>query len=130
MASTNKTPQLGLNQWAAGDPVLREDFNADNVKIEAMVDRGTCVMKQYVGDGKVNRDFNLGFKPRFVILIGRAENANGIAYIMGSVNWISFTGNFSEMDAKKVALTETGFRIMNVASFNVLNGHAAYIAFY
>ena len=24
-----------LNQWEANDPVLREDFNGDNVKIEA-----------------------------------------------------------------------------------------------
>lgn len=35
MASTNHTPNLGLNQWEANDPVLREDFNADNAKIDA-----------------------------------------------------------------------------------------------
>ncbi len=34
MASTNSTPQLGLNQWVGTDPVLREDFNADNLKID------------------------------------------------------------------------------------------------
>ena len=35
MASTNKTENIGLNQWVASDPVLREDFNADNAKIDA-----------------------------------------------------------------------------------------------
>ena len=35
MSSTNKTSRLRLNQWAATDPVLREDFNADNAIVDA-----------------------------------------------------------------------------------------------
>ena len=38
MASTNKTANIHLNQWAASDPVLREDFNADNAAIDAAFD--------------------------------------------------------------------------------------------
>lgn len=34
MASTNKTANLHLNQWVATDPVLREDFNADNAAVD------------------------------------------------------------------------------------------------
>lgn len=30
MASTNKTANLGLNQWEQTDPAAREDFNEDN----------------------------------------------------------------------------------------------------
>ena len=30
MASSKHTTQYQLNQWQAGDPVLREDFNSDN----------------------------------------------------------------------------------------------------
>ncbi|MEG2421521.1 MAG: hypothetical protein RSB55_08210, partial [Oscillospiraceae bacterium] len=37
--STDKTPKLGLNQWAAGDKVLRADFNADNGKLDAAIAR-------------------------------------------------------------------------------------------
>ena len=33
--STNTTPNLGLSQWEAGDPVLREDFNRDNAALDA-----------------------------------------------------------------------------------------------
>jgi hypothetical protein len=33
--STNHTPYLGLCQWEPTDPVIREDFNADNQKIDA-----------------------------------------------------------------------------------------------
>ena len=35
MASTNKTDNYALNQWVGTDPVLMEDFNADNAKIDA-----------------------------------------------------------------------------------------------
>ncbi len=35
MASTNKTTNLGLNQWVLSDPFLMEDMNEDNRKIDA-----------------------------------------------------------------------------------------------
>ena len=37
MSSQSKTPNLQLNQWAATDPVVRTDFNADNAKLDAAV---------------------------------------------------------------------------------------------
>ena len=37
MASTNKTAKLGLNQWVLTDPLLMEDMNADNQKIDEAV---------------------------------------------------------------------------------------------
>ncbi|MBP8640856.1 MAG: hypothetical protein KBI01_08170 [Oscillospiraceae bacterium] len=37
MASTNKTANLGLNQWVLSDPLLMEDMNSDNQKIDAAV---------------------------------------------------------------------------------------------
>ena len=37
MASTNKTPNLGLNQWVLDDPLLMEDVNTDNQKIDTAV---------------------------------------------------------------------------------------------
>ena len=33
--ASNYTPNLNLCQWAAEDAVLREEFNADNRKIDA-----------------------------------------------------------------------------------------------
>lgn len=35
MASSAKTSNFNLNQWSANDPVLREDFNADNQALDA-----------------------------------------------------------------------------------------------
>ena len=37
MASTNKTPHLGLNQWVLPDPFLMEDMNADNQKLDTAI---------------------------------------------------------------------------------------------
>jgi hypothetical protein len=34
LASTNKTPHLGLNQWVLEDPFLMEDMNEDNRRID------------------------------------------------------------------------------------------------
>jgi len=37
MSSTNKTANLGLNQWEASDAVQMADFNADNAKLDDIV---------------------------------------------------------------------------------------------
>ena len=39
MSSTNKTPNLGLCQWEATDPFLREDMNGDFAKIDEAIGR-------------------------------------------------------------------------------------------
>lgn len=36
MASSGKTPKLGLNQWARTDGVCMDDFNADNAALDAL----------------------------------------------------------------------------------------------
>ena len=35
MASSNKTPNFGLSQWVGSDKPKREDFNADNLILDA-----------------------------------------------------------------------------------------------
>ena len=48
------TSNYNLSQWAGEDRILREDFNADNAKIEAaLANAGNCKIKvgSYVGTG-------------------------------------------------------------------------------
>lgn len=40
-----KTQTYELNQWDADDRILREDFNADNTKIDAALDAGCRMIK-------------------------------------------------------------------------------------
>lgn len=68
--ASNSTPNVGLNQWLADDPVLREDFNADNLKLDtALASLGNCRIYsgRYTGTGTVGADapchLELGFKP-------------------------------------------------------------------
>lgn len=35
--ANSQTDHYGLNQWAAEDPVLREEFNRDNAKVDAAI---------------------------------------------------------------------------------------------
>jgi hypothetical protein len=37
LSSSNKTSHLALNQWQRTDPVVMDDFNADNAKLDAAI---------------------------------------------------------------------------------------------
>lgn len=50
--ATNHTPNYGLSQWLAGDAFKREDFNADNLAIDAAIASGPKVVTgTYIGTG-------------------------------------------------------------------------------
>ncbi|MEG1396969.1 MAG: hypothetical protein RSC82_08365, partial [Oscillospiraceae bacterium] len=123
MASTDKTPKLGLNQWAAGDRVLRTDFNADNAKIDAGVAEnaraaaaahtlaaaqgGQIVCGTYRGDFTVNviTRVTLGFHPQGVLATRDGafpQNYSGFALrghdVLTEQQWT-------------LRITETGFEV-------------------
>ena len=52
--ASGQTEHYGLNQWEARDQVLREEFNADNLKLDAaLAGKGNCriALGSYVGTG-------------------------------------------------------------------------------
>ena len=52
--ASGQTSNYGLNQWAAEDPFLREEFNQDNIKLDAALKQcGNCRIHigSYVGTG-------------------------------------------------------------------------------
>lgn len=75
--ASNQTANYGLNQWAAKDKVLREEFNRDNAaldtaiaEIEAKIPR--FINGSYTGTGTYGPDgacvLHFGFAPKMVIL--------------------------------------------------------------
>lgn len=70
-----KTEHYQLNLWDAEDAILREDFNADNEKIEAALAEiaagGVKVANgHYIGDNATAVHLNVGFNPKLLIICG------------------------------------------------------------
>lgn len=85
-----QTEHYDLNQWKPEDPVLREEFNGDNAKIDAalgiinqtVASLPRLVIGAYVGTGTTTMSLSLPFKPEFV-LIRRFSPQDEGAYIFG-----------------------------------------------
>lgn len=112
VASSNKTTHYALCQWQPDDPVLREDFNADNTKIDGLLKaldqkayQLTPVFGTYAGTHSDNtQTINVGFKPSFVLVMpngGYNVNAKKLDYSM------AFTGR----DSENLTLTSSGFTV-------------------
>lgn len=74
--ASGQTENYGLNQWAAEDAVLREEFNRDNVKMDAeLAQKVNLLFGTYTGnaaDSKTSytQQIELGFRPKAVIVLG------------------------------------------------------------
>ena len=119
MASTNKTANYGLNQWVKTDPVLMEDFNADNAAIDAALKAladGALKMQvgSYVGTGKCAYNGSTlsgtpptltpGFRPSFVIAYGngylgfffRSSTTGIVKYLSSSGSYYAVTAEWTD----------------------------------
>ena len=70
MAASGSTQNLGLNQWAETDHVLREDFNSDNQKIDAALS-------------------NVG--PELLGTINVSAQASNISINVADIDWSSYS---------------------------------------
>ncbi len=65
--ASGQTANYQLNQWEAEDKVLRTEFNADNVKIDAALPR--YVTGSYTGTGTLTpTHYSLGGRPKLLVL--------------------------------------------------------------
>ncbi|MEG0825696.1 MAG: hypothetical protein RSG86_08140 [Oscillospiraceae bacterium] len=146
MASTDKTPKLGLNQWAAGDRVLRTDFNADNAKIEAGIEAAKAaaavaataaanavvkiVSGSFVGDNTAPREIAVGFRPNLVIFC--SANSRRALKIFSAENCLSVSEGGSpcgEMTStSSLDITDNGF-LIRTDYYNATGHIGYYIAF-
>lgn len=125
MASSNQTSRFQLCQWAENDPVLREDFNADNQKTEAavvsalnLVEYNKTVTGQYTGSytGANSRvqSISLGFQPRMVFVMNRGGGGE------------TYTGYSSlampNLDAECVKITGSGFTVEGPLNYSPTTG--------
>lgn len=101
MPSSNKTPNLGLNNWSGTDKPKRADFVQDNQLIDAAVHNHAadtdlhCSPEDrarlnqlvstgfYVGNGASERTLALSFSPSFALVF--AHNAAPVSTANGAV---------------------------------------------
>ncbi len=112
MASANKTAHINLSQWEPEDHVLREDFNADNKKVDdkakaldQRIDYLTPVTGTYLGTGiSVTQTITLGFRPSAVLVMSNGGSISG----GNNTDYGLALGN---QDGKILKLTATGFTV-------------------
>ena len=132
MASTNKTPQLGLNQWEPGDSVLREDFNGDNAKLEAAVGPmlGNPKVGKYKGDGIDKRQIECGFRPSCVLMSFQSLNSSDEMYFLFDDGYHRLgSGSLYYTTGPGITFTATGFEVIHTNAVNKLNCTYRYVAF-
>lgn len=89
MASTNTTPNLGLNRWIDSDKPKRSDFVADNDVIDNVLGTHIAASSLHLapsektrvgepfaliiayGTGEASTELNLGFSPKLVLVFKR-----------------------------------------------------------
>ncbi|MEG1998315.1 MAG: hypothetical protein RR051_07705 [Clostridiales bacterium] len=129
--SSSKTANLQLNQWAATDSFLREEFNQDNGKIDAAIQRvaENPVVGVYTGDGRQNREINLGFRPRFVHLVCIQGTYISVITIFAAATIRLSTGSSANLTAS-IYPTAQGFWLKEYAEANASGQTCHYIAFH
>ena len=151
MASSSKTANLGLNNWAASDRPKRSDFVSDNTIIDSKVgghinnaqihlspderdklEQSTRVV-QYQGTGAQSRDITLPFEPAFVIVYKKGEPPASYSSNYATVNTAfaaaesSVTGGVT-LDGTTLTVTQST-SASNGVFYNLNKQYSQYIIF-
>ena len=130
------TTNYNLNQWDADDVVRREDFNADNAKIDAALAGGARVMfGTYTGSGSWIRGIYVGCAPKAVLVLpvdGQFCNSTETRGAFATVDCPAVSGENKILDISGNSFhayqTRTG--TANPACTNKADVPYIYLAFY
>ena len=109
--ASNYTTNYQLNQWEAGDQVLRTEFNQDNQKIDTALagldgrtealetmatSFGNCRLYYgtYTGTGSGATQLTFSHTPLFVAITGTTERTS-LMMIQGSTSAFAYQGSYS-----------------------------------
>ena len=129
--ANGQTDNYRLNQWSAEDPVLREEFNQDNAKVDGvlnqlekgLLEKGNCsiFMGEYTGTGKAGAEYpnqlTFPFVPLLVAIVrkdGMYASYQAIA-LQGQEHFCDF--NCGSSDASNICIwTEYGLSWYSISS--------------
>ncbi len=89
--ASSQTTHFGLNQWAANDYVIREEFNEDNRIIDTELNKITrSAVGSYTGTGAYGssnpNSLSFPFAPKLVIIQSAADSKYGPLFIRAGVS--------------------------------------------
>ena len=118
--ASGQTSNYGLNQWAAEDKVLREEFNQDNVKIDTAISNVIAagpkiITGSYAGTGTQEiLHYSIGAQPKFLILLTANSDNVGFSTLMVTPSHylrLQKSGSNQLMTNDYVTFTGDGFTI-------------------
>lgn len=125
------TEKYGFNLIEMGDTFSPEALNENARKmVEALDTKGDCTVHlgSYVGNGSSDRDIELGFYAKLVILLGNSYDKSSVSVIMreGAMYTASGGGSAATSD---LTMTETGFHLSSSKLCNAYGRTIYYAAF-
>lgn len=117
--ASGQTQNYQLNQWAAEDRVIREEFNGDNAKIETALSQLKSSVLQtavgsYVGDGLSGSEnpnhLEFDFAPKLVVLVidGKSVLKTGTVLIAGQSSSAGIGTSYSSGSCLNLTVTWAG----------------------
>lgn len=127
--ASNQTEHYALSQWAADDSFLREEFNADHVKIDDALEKKCevvfgCYQGTQTSENRV-QIISLGFTPKAVLLVGRhGLFTEGGSYYGG----LGIAPGFLDQTGTRygLELVEGGFRVETDSPYAMNHNGANY----
>lgn len=115
--SQNQTEHFGLHLWEPGDHFLREEFNNNFTKLDAITAEKTgMVFGVYIGDGMATQHIELGWRPAVVYTLPNSGKASTYNQISGGLFGDGFpmASNYGAVDATGFTVTKGGNSEMNL----------------
>lgn len=121
--ASNYTNNFHLSQWSSQDAVLRDDFNADNAKLDSALSLfPQLVYGSYTGDGAATRTVELGFTPSALFVVGPSgtpcQHQSGVAMHFGGLVFPDKPAKDTYKNRTILAICENGFNV----GYDVENG--------
>lgn len=130
MSSTNKTPNLGLNNWAGSDRPQRADFNSDNLLLDTLAGghikngdihvtaaekekwNGPVAFSMYFGTNADSREIKLGYQPTAVFVYPQDMPMLAINFDT-RVTECYFGAAGGTFNSRGISITSDGFNVRN-----------------
>lgn len=120
-----QTEKYGLNLMEKTDTFSPDTLNENTKKIEELVAVREIRYGSYVGNGQEDREIDLGFAPKLLILMGKFGSYDVISVVGRERGVLVLPGGVTD---PRIMLTNAGFHLYYSYAHNVRENTEHYIA--